>query len=218
MATRRTFLAASSAVAATALGAGAVEVHEVLKGEYHFDEQRFSDTLGRSARHRQCFAATKLKSGEALYLIRNSLNAYQFDLGEGPGTLHCAAVLYHGFAAALAFNDAVWNELLIPSKITDGGAPVRAVSGAGNPYLHRRTGGSSDISIEGLSARGTSFFLCHNAILDAASQLALDLHLHQFEVVSRLLAGVVPYAQVVPAGVMAINALQEAHFTYINGS
>ena len=218
MTTRKHFLVASGAVAATSLAAvGAIEVHQAMNSHFVFNSQLFARTLARSARHRQCFATTHLNNGEALILMLNSLNAYEYDLGEGPGTLHCAAVFYHGYAAAIAFNDQVWNELVLPSNILSAAHSVAAPAGSGNPYLSAHTNRKEDASVEALSARGASFFVCHNSIQSASTQLAQALSLKPADVMRRLLAGIVPQAQVVPAGVMAVNALQEAHFTYING-
>jgi intracellular sulfur oxidation DsrE/DsrF family protein len=141
------------------------------------------------------------------------MNAYEQYLGEAPGSVHTAAVLYHGTAISLALNDTVWNEMLFP---TLKGAPAAlrkefadAKPGKGNPYAR---------DVADSVKRGSSFFVCHNAIAGFSGMVAGALKQPREKVHAAILAGVLPGALVVPAGVMAINACQEAKFTYIQSS
>ncbi len=193
---------------------------------FHFDEARFNQILAKPAQHRQCCASARIASGIVLDAMTATMYAYEFDLGEGPGTVHEVGVLYHPAGAMLGLNDAVWNELLVPatprlsshlhSELTMAGAKAHG----GNPYLHRHknTRLEDDMSIEALVSRGCDFFVCNNALLGLADGLAEALHEQSAELHARLLANLVHGAMAVPAGVMAINACQEAHFTYLQAS
>jgi intracellular sulfur oxidation DsrE/DsrF family protein len=193
-----------------------------------FDERAFSRLLNKDSRHRQCFGNTQIKDGEVLGSMSNSLNAYEFDLGEGPTSMRVIAVLYHSIGIAIGLDDNAWNELLIPaipklpamlrSDVT-GGAPKLGPK-SGNPFLHRVKGQTlrDDTSVEALVERGSNFFVCNNALSGFSYSIADWLGRPATEVYQQLLASIVPGAMAVPAGVMAINAAQEAKFTYIQAT
>lgn len=189
---------------------------------FQFDQARFADILGRPARHRQCCASTKAEWG-VLDAMLSTMYAYEVDLREGPGTVHEVAVLYHQAGIVLALDDGVWNDLLLPalphlsSYVRDA---LNGLSTKGNPFLHRRAGtpATDDPTIEALVSRGCHFFVCNNAMLGLSDSLATALHETSDRIHERLLDGLVPGAMAVPAGVMAINACQEAHFTYLQAT
>lgn len=214
MSTRKTFLLATAVAAATPALA--------LAGPapYTFDRAGFAARLAREAKHRQCFGVTKLAGGTALENMYNSIYAYEISLGEGNGALHAAAVLYHGTSIAMAFDHATWNALIWPSKLlteSDLGKGNWRATHRDNPFYG--TAGRDESSIQGLAKRhGASFFVCNNAVTGMASEIAGALKMQDETVYARLIGGVVPEAMVVPAGVMAINACQEAKFTYIQST
>lgn len=210
MSTRKDFIAVSSLFALAPQIAVAASPAPL---RFDFDQARFNDMLAKPAKHRQCFGATKIDGGGVIEGMNNTINAYEQYLGETPGSVHTAAVLYHGAAIALALNNAVWNDLLLPTVKTmppdirtqfDGAKP-----GHGNPYLREVTK---------IVGRGASFFVCHNAVAGFAQLTAGALKQPVEKVHAAIMAGVLPGALVVPAGVMAINACQEAKFTYIQSS
>ena len=215
MSTRRDFIAASSAIAllrpAAVTAAPASAAPDEL--QFTFDRARFDAILHKPARHKQAFGATKIAGGEVLSLMLNSMSAYDDYLKEGPNALQTVAVLYHGNAIGIALSDAAWNELLIPflQKTPSMAKDIpEAQPGKGNPYLAKR--------VPDLVRRGASFLVCHNAIEGVSYALSETLGQTVEKVHETLMAGIVPGALVVPAGVMAINACQEAHFTYIQTS
>lgn len=217
MNTRKEFLITSSVFAlAPAIADAASPSPKPAKTHdlrFDFDQARFNQMLAKPAKHKQCFGATKIDDGNVMNGMANTMNAYEQYLGEAPGSVHTAAVLYHGAAIALAMNDAVWNDLLLPSlkaapaKLKDEFSGTKA--GTGNPYAKQ---------LAGMVARGSSFFVCHNAIAGFAGIAAGALKRPVESVHAAIMAGILPGALVVPAGVMAINACQEAKFTYIQSS
>ncbi len=223
---RKQLLAAGVGIAIVPAAAGcATVVPARAAGDpaFHFDEEGFNAILARPARHRQAFASTKIAKGTVLDEMVASMYAYEVTLGLGPGALHAVAVFYHGSAIALALGDTVWNELLIPAlphmpatwraDFGDAGA----AAGRGNPFLRRSRAQAlqDDASLEALASRGCHFFVCNNALSGAADLVARWLHRTEADVYQRFLRGLVPGAMPVPAGVMAVNACQEAHFTYL---
>jgi intracellular sulfur oxidation DsrE/DsrF family protein len=214
MTTRSEFITALAGAAAVvpAVTASPPAAKAAKKKPFHFDRARFEAILNKSARHKQCFGSKEIDGGTVLYAMQNSMNAYEDFLEEGPGSMQAVAVLYHGASIAIAMSSSVWNDLLFPSlkKLPE---DIRknfsdAAPGKGNPYLAKNL-------LPGMVARGCSFFVCHNALAGFAGLASTSLKRPYESVHRELLAGIVPGALVVPAGVMAINACQEAKFTYI---
>jgi intracellular sulfur oxidation DsrE/DsrF family protein len=194
MTSRRLFLAAGAVVAAS----GAVMLPAAAASP-EFDRASFEARLRAPFRHRQAFASAEVADGAVLGFIFNSLNAYENGFGEGPGTLHAAAVLYHN-AVALALDDLAWQTYGIPDVLRRVGDGVRT-SGDGNPFVR----GPRGWSFGELQSRNASFFVCQNALTDLAQRCGTTL--------AALVARLLPGMMLVPAGVAAINALQEEHFT-----
>jgi intracellular sulfur oxidation DsrE/DsrF family protein len=224
---RKELLAAGAAVLLPVTGAAQIAsaAPSATPAPFVFDDARFQSILGIPARHKQCVASAVIEGGEGLYAMMAALYAYEFDMREGPGTVHEVAVLYHPQGAMLGLGDRAWNEYLIPALShlrarvgTLRGRPI--VPGRGNPYLRRDRSLplETDPSIEALASRGCHFFVCNNALNGLASMLASALHESDEAIYAGLRADLVPNALVVPAGVMAINACQEAHFTYLQAT
>lgn len=216
MSTRKDFIAASSLFAlapAVAQAASPPPSPSAPSLRLNFDKARFNEMLARPALHRQCFGATKVDHGSVIDGMNNTRNAYVEYYGEMQASVHTAAVLYHGAAIALAMNNGVWNQILLP--LVKGAPPklrdefAGAKPGKGNPYVK---------DVQNAVAQGSSFFVCHNAIAGFSHMAAEALKQPVEKIHAAILAGILPGALVVPAGVMAINACQEAKFTYIQSS
>jgi hypothetical protein len=217
MATRRDFLGASAVAAAA------------------FPLARFQDALNAPFQHRQVFGAHGIDGAGVLSQMKNSLNAYEFDLGEGPGTLHVAAVFYGG-ASPLGVDDAAWTTYRLAKALAARGDDVSWIEpdAQGSPVARPRRPfdplarpgdplhPSADGSIEGLTKRGASFFVCNNALMGLATFLATSSPFGGGRGVDAILADLqahlAPGAILVPAGVAALNAAQEAKFTYVAAS
>ena len=218
MTTRRDFLAASSAAGALA-----------------FPAASFNRLLRRPYRHRQVFGAHRATNGTVFEQMVQSLNGYEYDLEEGPGTLHVAAVLY-GSAAAMGLDDELWRRYRLAAVLTarDDDVEAATVGREGNPFLHGRRAfdpsvsredprhPSHDDSIRALARRGASLFICEIALTQLAAFIAANPHFAggraQDGVLADLRAGVVTDAMRVPSGIAALNAAQENRFTYVAAS
>jgi intracellular sulfur oxidation DsrE/DsrF family protein len=181
---------------------------------FSFDRAAFDAQLAKPYPHRQLFGSTKLADGAVLHYMENSLRAYADGFGEGAGTLHVAAVLY-GTSLALAAQDAMWPKYDLAGVLRTEGETLQSSAGSKNPYAAR---------VAALVAQGATFFICNNALSGAAYRLA-KLVAHgeptRAQVVTihdDLAAHLLPGAMVVPAGVAAINAGQEARFTYLQAT
>lgn len=215
MSTRKDFIAASSLFALAPAAAAAASPSPKPAAappelRFAFDRATFNAILAKPARHKQCFGATKIAIGNVIDGMDNTIEAYEQYLGEAPGSVHTVAVLYHGPAFAIGLNDKVWNDIIAPVLP---GAPADLrdqfegfKAGLGNPYAS---------SVAQAVAKGSSFFLCHNAIVGMVYMAAKTLKQTPEKVHAAVMNGVLPGALVVPAGVMAVNACQEAKFTYI---
>ena len=143
-----------------------------------------------------------------LHYMHNSLEAYRDGFGEGPSTLHVAAVFYGTSIAAVCPN-ALWKTFALEKYLTRTGEAFEQGSSGGNPYAAQ---------VAALHAAGASFFVCNNALTGLAQDLSnapegagSDPTMIYTQFVSALRN--VPGVLLVPAGVAALNAAQEAHFT-----
>ncbi|MBV9102927.1 MAG: hypothetical protein JO060_05000 [Candidatus Eremiobacteraeota bacterium] len=215
MTTRRDFLAASSVVGAAT-----------------FQTTEFSRLIHRPYRHRQVFGAHRAENGSLFGHMREALNAYEYDLGEGAGTLHAAAVLY-GTAATLGLDDELWQRYRLAAVLTARDDDVEAAANGrkGNPFLHGRHAydptlprsdvrhPSHDDSIDALQRRGASFFVCNVALVALGSFIAANPHYAGGRELDGVLADLRAHLAfgmvLVPSGMAALNAAQEARFTYV---
>ena len=143
--------------------------------------------------------------------MRHALDAYQDAMGEGPGTLHVAAVFY-GRGVIMGLNDRAWSTYRLAEAARKRGDVVTAMQTTGNPFAEE---------MRALSKRGATYLVCDNALADWATYLTAALGTSTQtpdEVRADLRASLFPGALLVPAGVAALNATQEAHFTYVQAT
>jgi intracellular sulfur oxidation DsrE/DsrF family protein len=213
MTTRKDFIAGVAAAAASPLPAPAARRPSM---KLDFDRAAFEALLAKPARHRQCFGIREIDDGSALAAMNNSIQAYDSFLGEGSGSMHAVGVLYHGPAILFALSDAFWNGVVIPVARKSGNPLSRQIGHlkphSGNPYLH---GSAGEAAVAALTSAGSHFFVCHNAVVGFSQLLAGEMHTTQIAMHERIMSSLVPHSMAVPAGVMAINACQEARFTYV---
>jgi hypothetical protein len=237
MSTRKNFLASSAALAAlapaTAAAAAAAPspsppatpVSKPTMPPLKFDLGAFDLSLATTATHKNLFTSVKIDGGEVFGAMRGTLDAY-VGMGISLKDVKPAAVLYHGFAIALGFDDVVWNELFLPLAALNA-TDDRSISAKkdfetvvdpkkrGNPCLHK-TGGDDDISIESLVAdAGARIYMCNHATEGVASIVARKLGKNPSDVYAKMSTHLVPNAMLVPAGVWAVHAVQEKRYTLL---
>jgi len=214
MLTRSGFLAATAVapMLAAAAPAAAATGASPVPGRYAFDRRRFATLLAKPAKHRQVIAWPKLEDGAGLHYAENALAAYTDGFGEGPGTLHVALVLY-GSAIAALLPDGLWKTYSLETFLPKIGETVEK-NGSRNPYAER---------VLALVTNGVTFFVCNNALHGITEALANNAEGHGagtdelYAAFAEAIAPL-PYAQTVPAGIAALNAAQEAHYTFFQAS
>lgn len=199
MTTRRTFFAASAVIAPAALALAPAAARGGATPD--FDRAAFQARVRQPFAHRQAFASPRVADGAVLGFMRNSLEAYDHGFEDRPGTLHAAAILY-STGVALALDDAAWAELKLAERLNAQGDRVSWPEAArGNPFLRM----PAERTIGELQRRNASFFVCANALNDLAQRSGTTS--------ASLREHLLPGMMIVPAGVAAVNAMQEEHFT-----
>ncbi|HEY5339812.1 MAG TPA: hypothetical protein VIK27_02200 [Candidatus Aquilonibacter sp.] len=227
MTTRKDFLVAGTLAAAAlpTLAEAAPLPAAPPPAKLEFDLAAFNASLGGAQPHKHLFAAVEMDGGSLFGAIRNTLDAYR-DIGVASSDVLPVGVLYHGPAVLLGFDDQVWNDYVLAAmpKFPKHGTIARQIDsvrkdgGKGNPCLPER-GGDSDRSIRALVGdAGMRLYICNNATRGMAHFLAETLNLSYATVYDDLTHHLAPNAMLVPAGVWAVHAIQEQHFTYLQTS
>lgn len=225
MGSRRDFIVGAAVVASlAACNSGGESTGQTGQtGSNEFDDARFNQIIGRSARHRHCFGIAGIDAGEGLYAINNTYATYAHSLNVPLDQIFLVGVLYRVEPVAIAFNDEMWNSVIIPAlphlspALRSNLESVKVTSG--NPFLYRPPNSDGeDASVESLVNRGTQFFVCANATQQLAIAIGEATHQEPTTIYQAFGANLVPGTQLVPTGVWAIHALQEAHFTYLQAT
>lgn len=206
MTSRRVFLAAGAAVTALAPTAAAAITNK--SGPYDF--AAIAERLARPAVHRQVMAVNRVADGTIVGYAKHSMDAVEIAMGAGPGAMHVAAVFY-GRGVVLGASSAMWKTYRLAENLKRRGDPL-SFQTDGHPFA---------AEFAALVARGTSFFVCDNALADWSTYLVTTAGFNDrtIEAVhADLRAHLVPGALLVPAGVAALNTAQEARFTYFQAS
>jgi hypothetical protein len=227
---RRSFVAAAASVAT----AGSVAEPIVAQAQaapvapnaagtvpYHFERAAFMAVIDRPFPHRQLVVpATWEAATVAMSHVKNSLAAYADPNGfaGGPNSLHCATVLYMGYSIHLALNDAMWAKYPIGLMSDEEMRPADLTYRSYWTALKKNT--MIDF-LHPLMDQGLSLFVCNNALSGLSLIIARRIApsgttVTRDQVVAvhdDLAANFVPNTILVPAGVAAVNAAQEARFT-----
>ena len=213
--------AAALGVSSIALDSGAVPAgaeapalhfHILKPGEY--DYAQMIATMKVNKPNKQVFqSVSPLAVGAiaSLYLhMQNSLNAYEFSYGLGPGSLATLGVLT-GPSIAYALDDAMWakygfgaalklaptNVYYTAKSLEENGAPDDPAS------IYQ------DWSAQAVIRRGGAFMVCHNAMTAMAEFLAQKSGGSSQSILDDFTSHVLPGFQIVPAGVAATQLALE---------
>ena len=187
---------------------------------FTFDRAALAALLNKPYEHRQVATAKSFADArDSLNLLRNSIEAYadpKYFAG-GPNALHAVTVYYHGDSPMLAIDDAMFAKYPIAAGIVKyGGAkPGIEKTATTNP-------GSARVK-EFAAKYGMSFLICNNALSGISAGIAAatapagtaPTRAQVVAIHEDLVAHFLPGAVLVPAGVAAINAAQEARFTLL---
>ena len=181
-------------------------------------EARSEDWLSKiNGTHKQFFDAVTINDGWALGYAVNFLNANNeaYKLAD---TSLTAVVGFRHFAAPLGLTDAIWSKYKLGEffKLNDPGTKQPLTR---NMYFHAHDGELllPDMSIDRLMKRGAIFTVCNVAITVLSSLTAKNAGVTPEVAKKEWIAGVIPGAHVVPAGVLAVNRAQEKGCSYCYG-
>jgi hypothetical protein len=229
--TRKAFLAnAAAALAIPTLVEGA-EPAPLAPSALHFpvlkanewDQKKLLDVLKVKKEHKFVFMSAEAKMVvpglSSLYMhVQGGLNAAEFSMGWGKGTVASAAVL-QGPSSMLALNDAMWSKYKI-------GELAKVHDAAGKPELANLTykaqtgmsfegdpgaGGNvfQDWSAEACLKRGTTFMVCHVALAINAGRAAMSAGQKAADVLAEWKQNVHPGFMVVPSAIGALMVAME---------
>jgi intracellular sulfur oxidation DsrE/DsrF family protein len=192
-----------------------------------YDRHAMETMLRRPARHRHIIGAPRINSIAALRSAAHIMGAYQFAFGEGPGTVNLIVSLYGPSSILMLVNDAFWSRYKAWDLLqAQGDMPVQLLRGPQNPFYHARSrmnphdapddlrGYWHDYTVEALTKRGVSWFICTEAMRTASRELAQLGDGDPDELFGQIKAHLLPGSLVVPSGSQALVVAQEAHFTY----
>jgi hypothetical protein len=209
----------ATAVAAeneTASGSERTPVHFHILKASEYDHKLMMQTIVGGKKNKQVFQAsntTTVAPGIAsVYMhMQNSMNAYEFSYGMGPGSLSTLAVLM-GPGVVFALNDAMWSKYkfgaafnLAPTNIYYTATSNLDLSASPDDP----NGIYQDWSAQAVMKRGGAFMVCHNAMTAGAGMIASKAGLDPKTVLADFSANVLPHFQVVPAGVAAVQTAVE---------
>ena len=185
----------------------------VTPGQY--DHARMEATLRINKPFKQVFQSVTpltIESVSSLYLhMQNSLNAFEFSYGMGPGSLAVLGVLLGG-SIAYALEDAMWKKYgigsafnLTPTNTYYAASTLKRTASPDDP-----DGIYQDWSAQAILKRGGAFMVCHNATTAVAAVLAGKAGVTPSAALADFEKHLLPGFQMVPSGVAAIG-LATAH-------
>jgi len=231
--TRQDFLASTVSLAAIAGGGYAAPAQsrpgksesEALSRAvpFQFDRDTFRAVLEQPFPHRQLVAPTSfIAATVAMSHFTNSLTAYADPNGFAAGlkSLHCAGVLYAGYSYNMVLDDAMYAKYPIGLLNDEEMRPKDFSARAYWAALRRNP--MADF-LRPLMEQGVSFFVCNNALTSLAVEIARRTAVNGAAVTRARVVAIhdelahhfLPGTMLVPAGVAAVNAAQEAHFTFL---
>jgi hypothetical protein len=152
--------------------------------------------------------------------MRNSIEAYidPMYFAGGPNALHAAAAFYHGSSPLLTLDDAMFAKYPLAAGII-------TFAGTAKPGIEKdaRTNPGAAKLGELVAKHRAMFFVCNNALSGISSWFAQHIApagtpATREQVVAihdELMQHFLPGTTLVPAGVAALNAAQEARFTLL---
>ena len=202
---RRNFIASVGAIASASLLPEVAEAGQASQGWDLSFVDRFK------GKHKQVFdiADTSL----ALVIIKNWLDAWETVYGlKHPDVNAIAGIAGKGFP--INVSDAMYQKFPIGQvySVNDpatGKPAERNIWMAGDGPGPQRGAG-----VKPLQDRGVTFWMCNNALNNAAGRIATAAQRPQPEVYSELRAGLNPGVILVPAHTMLLGIVQEKGFSY----
>ena len=186
--------------------ASALHFHVVKLSE--FDRAKMLATLDVKNANKQVFQSVTpltVAGTSSLYLhMQNSLNAFEFSYGMGPGSLATLGILT-GPSIVYALDDAMWKKYAIGTAFNLADTNVYYTAASLKETGSPDAPGSiyQDWSAQAVIHRGGAFMVCHNAMTAIAGLLAQKAGAAPDAVLADFSAHLLPGFQMVPSGVAA---------------
>jgi intracellular sulfur oxidation DsrE/DsrF family protein len=149
---------------------------------------------------------------DALLFARNFLKFSQEKLGTRDADMSVVVSFRH-MATPLGYSDAMWAKYPMLAEATNTNDPKSKARTSRNVPLHDDIEGFPGTSMPALRAHGVQFSVCGAATSFIAGLLA-GASGNAKAIDAELSANLVPGARIVPAGVVAVQRAQKAHFAY----
>lgn len=200
--------ASAGVVGAEPAAAQGSSIHFHVVGPKQFDHERFRKILTVDKRNKQAFQSVTpltVAGASSLYLhMQNSMNAFEFSYGMGPGSLATLAILT-GPSIVYALNDDVWKKYgigaafnLAATNVYYKAASLKTSASPDDPGTIYQ-----DWSAEAVMHRGGAFMVCHNATEAIAGLLSQKAGTTPAAALEEFVGAVLPGFFFVPSGVAA---------------
>lgn len=171
------------------------------------------------ARYRTAYDSPEILHGAALAFAAAAVAGYQQALGAGPDQVTPVLILRHT-ASVMTLDDAMWDRLELGAahdlKDPTTGEPARR-----NPFLRWQQGDQHSMvgapaGLDVLMAAGAVVLTCNNALRGVAYQLRRkEPTLTPEAATAAVRAAVLPGVYVMPNGIFAVSAAQDAGCHYM---
>ena len=173
----------------------------------------------RLGKYKTAYDSPEITGGAALHYARAAMAGYKDALGATEKEVTPVLILRHA-ASVMLLNDAMWELLGIGQSRTlkdpTTGEPARR-----NPFINYQKGDKhtmidADTGIDTLMQRGAIMLACNNALRGSAYQLRQKQpSLTPDAALAEIRRNVIPGAIVMPNGIFAVSAAQDAGCHYM---
>jgi hypothetical protein len=170
-------------------------------------------------RYKTAYDSPEVMSGAALAFAASSNQGYKQALGAADSEVTPVLILRHT-ASIMVLNDAIWDRLAFGEshKLKD---PTTGEPARRNPFINFKKGDAhtmtgSSAGLDTLVAAGAIVLTCHRALSGVAYQLSRkDTALTREAALAEVLRSTLPGVYVMPNGIFAVSAAQDAGCHYM---
>jgi hypothetical protein len=172
----------------------------------------------RLGSHRTAYDSPEIQEGAALWFAQAAMEGYRA-VGVAPSEVTPVLILRHA-ASVMVLNDAMWATLAIgeTSKLKD---PASGEPAKRNPFINHAKGDKHSLidetsGLDTLMRSGAIVLTCNRALGGVAWRLRKkDASLSVEQSVAAVRAAVLPGVYVMPNGIFAVSAAQDAGCNYM---
>ena len=175
--------------------------------------------MQRLGRYRTAYDSPEIEQGAALHFAVASTSGYKAALGATDADVTPVLILRHT-ASVMTLNDAMWKRLALGEthELKD---PTSGEPATRNPFIGYRRGDAHSLigaaaGIDVLMSRGAIVMACNNALRGVAYRLRQkETRLTADAAMAEVRGSVLPGVYVMPNGIFAVSAAQDAGCHYM---